>query len=322
MNLPGVALSISSPTEKDIADLEFGLDQGVDFVALSFVQSADDVHRLKEAMRRHSGSDATVPVIPKIEKPEALENLRAILTASEGVMVARGDLGIEMRTEEVPVAQKKIIATANRLGIPAITATQMLESMVERPRPSRAEASDVANAILDGTDALMLSGETSIGNYPVASVRVMDSIARETEEHMRRAGVWAAPEVEEVAHRQQHALANAACMIAERLGVAGIVPFTLTGSTARYISQRRPTAPIYALTPADATRRRLTLLWGVQPVMLDVFDSTDQMVEQGRARLTEMGLVSSGDTVVYVAGASTRTPGGTDMLKIQRFEPE
>ncbi|KPK62474.1 MAG: hypothetical protein AMK73_06040 [Planctomycetes bacterium SM23_32] len=317
INLPGVDLSITTPTEKDIQDVRFGMEHGVDYVALSFVRGADDVLRLKEAMR-HCGAEDALPVIAKIEKPEAVDNLRAILEAADGVMVARGDLGIEMPTEAVPGVQKRIIRMANELGVPAITATQMLESMVASPRPTRAEASDVANAILDGTDAVMLSAETSVGRYPVEAVRMMDRIARRIEEPWR-AEAGPPPDIEEVARPRQHALASAACAIAEKLDAAAIVSFTLTGSTALYISQRRPNTPIYALTPDERTYRRLALLWGVQAVMLDVFESTDQMVERGRERLLELGLVASGDTVVYIAGASTNTPGGTDMLKIQQF---
>jgi len=322
INLPGVRLSLSAPTEKDIDDLHFGMERGVDYVALSFVQSGEDVQRLKAAMREHAGEGAELPVIAKIEKPEAVDNLRGILLAADGVMVARGDLGIEMPAEAVPVAQKKIIRMANALGKPVITATQMLESMVDAPRPTRAEASDVANAILDGTDAVMLSGETSVGNYPVQSVRTMDRIAREIEHYLRQQGSQRPPEIEEVHNRVEHALANAACSIAERLHAAGIVSFTITGSTARYVSQRRPSTCILALTPEETTYRRMALLWGVHPVRLSVFDTTDEMIEQGARRLLECGLVAHGDTVVYVAGASTRTAGGTDMLKIHRIEEE
>lgn len=322
INLPGVRLSISAPTDKDIDDLRFGMDRGVDYVALSFVQTGEDVRRLKAAMREHGGEGAELPVIAKIEKPEAVDSLREILLAADGVMVARGDLGIEMPTEAVPGAQKKIIRTANALGKPVITATQMLESMVDSPRPTRAEASDVANAILDGTDAVMLSGETSVGKYPVEAVRTMDKIAREIEGYLRQQGDQHPPEIEEVHDRAEHALANAACSIAERLDVAGIVPFTMTGSTARYVSQRRPATCIMALTPEETTYRRMALLWGVHPVKLNVFDTTDEMIEQGARRLLDCGLVAAGDTVVYVAGASTRTPGGTDMLKIHGIEEE
>ena len=322
INLPGVRLSISSPTPRDLEDLEFGLEHGVDMVALSFVQSAGDVLRLRSAVREIAGEDCHVPIIPKIEKPEAVENLREILLVSDGVMVARGDLGIEMPTEAVPAVQKEIIRTANRLARPVITATQMLESMVDAPRPTRAEASDVANAILDGTDAVMLSAETSIGHYPVEAVRTMDRIAQEIERHLMEEGGPPVPDVEEATDETQHALATAACMVAEHIGAAGIVPFTITGSTARYISQRRPKAPILALTPAKETFRRLALLWGVWPLMLEMFETTDEMIQQGQQRLLELDCISPGDSVVYVAGASTRTPGGADMLKIQRFPEE
>jgi pyruvate kinase len=320
MNLPGVELGISPPTQKDLDDLRFGVEHGVDFVALSFVQSADNVRRLKEELAECGEAGAGIPVIAKIERPEAVKNLHGILRAADGVMVARGDLGIEMPIESVPAAQKRIIRLANRVGVPVITATQMLESMVRSPRPTRAEASDVANAILDGTDAVMLSEETSIGRHPVRAVRMMDRIAREIEEFRDRAPGLSVPEIEEVGDATEHALATAACTMAEQLGAAGIVPFTTTGSTAGYVSQRRPAAPIYALTPEARTYRRLAMLWGVRAVMLDVFESTDQMIEQGQRRLLELGLVSAGDTVVYIAGASTRTPGGTDMLKVHRFQ--
>ena len=322
INLPGVRLSIASPTEKDIADLHFGIEHEVDFVALSFVRSADDVLRLKQAMREYQpsrGQSTSIPVIVKVEKPEAVTHLHEILRVAEGVMVARGDLGIEMPAESVPAVQKKILRMANQLGVPAITATQMLESMVRSPRPTRAEATDVANAILDGTDAVMLSAETSVGRYPAKAVRMMDRIAQETEQLRWEERAAVPPEVESVGNQQQHALATAACGIAHELDAAGIVPFTLTGSTARYISQRRPDVPIYALTPNPQTYRRVTLLWGVHPVMLDVFESTDEMIERGQKRLRDLGLASPGDVFVYVAGASTNTPGGTDMLKIHRF---
>ncbi len=316
INVPGAGLSISAPTEKDLEDLRFGIKLGVDFVALSFVRTADDVRRLKEEIARVGGD---VPVVAKIEKPEAVENLEDILQVSDAVMVARGDLGIEMATESVPVVQKRIIRMANRMGVPAITATQMLESMVESPRPTRAEASDVANAILDGTDAVMLSGETSIGRHPVGAVQIMDRIARRIESLWRSEEGPFPPDIDEAGCAQQHALAKAACTIAEELNAAGIVPFTQTGSTARYISQRRPGAPIYALTPDPLTYRRLSLMWGVRAVQLGVFTTTDEMVAQGERRLRELGLVGSGDVVVYIAGPSTNTPGGTDMLKIHRF---
>jgi len=315
INLPGVALSISAPTRKDVDDLRFGIQHGVDWVALSFVRSADDIRRLRRAIRELAGPQVDLPVMAKIEKPEAVQNLRDILQAADGVMVARGDLGIEMPTEEVPHIQKQIIRMANRFAVPAVTATQMLESMIAAPRPTRAEASDVANAILDGTDAVMLSAETSVGKYPVEAVRMMDRIAQCTQQ----LGGTEPPPMEGVGNPRQHALAGAACNIARELGAACIVPFTITGSTARYISQRRPCVPIYALTPREETCRRLALLWGVRGVRLGMFESGDQMIEQGRRRLLELGLVAPGQTVVYVAGPSGRTAGATDMLKVERL---
>jgi len=319
MNLPGVALSISTPTDKDLADLAFGLEHGVDYVALSFVRSADEVLRLREQMDRHADADA-VPIIPKIERPEAIEALDAILERAGGVMVARGDLGIEMPAEVVPVMQKRIIAAANDAGVPVITATQMLESMVTQRRPTRAEASDVANAILDGTDAVMLSAETAVGAHPVESVRMMGRIAEQAEGILaERLGERPSRARSEVSARQR-ALAAAACRIAAELRVSGIVAFTMTGATARYISQQRPPIPVYALTPNEGTYRRLALLWGVRPILFPLFGSTDEMIERGEARLLDLGHASIGDTMVCVAGASTSTPGGTDMLKIQYFD--
>jgi len=319
LNLPGVELGISAPTRKDLADLRFGIEQGADYVALSFVCRAKDLLRLKEEAAAMASDGQPPPVIAKIERPQAVENLDEILLASDGVMVARGDLGIEMPPELVPAAQKKIIAAANRLAVPVITATQMLESMVNSPRPTRAEASDVANAILDGTDAVMLSGETSIGRYPVEAVRMMARIAQQAERMRRQGKSSAPPEPVERGNARQLVLAEAACFVADRLGAAGIVPFTLTGSTARWVSQRRPAAPVYALTPQERTCRRLALLWGVQPVMLEMFQSTDQMIQNGQRRLLQLGLASPGQTMVCIAGASTNTPGGTDMLKLCHF---
>ena len=315
MNLPGVNVSISCPTHKDLDDLAFGLEHGVDLVALSFVRKAEDMARLREAM-----AGAAVPVIAKIERPEALQELDAILRHADGVMVARGDLGIEMPPEAVPAAQKGIIAAANAACVPVITATQMLDSMVQHRRPTRAEASDVANAILDGTDAVMLSAETAIGHYPVQSVAMMARIAESIEGLLDKPQPQNPfPEVSESTARQ-HALARAACRVAADLGATGIVAFTMTGSTARRISQQRPPQPVYALTPNEKTYRRLALVWGVCPLMLPVFTSTDEMIERGEARLLELGFARIGQTMVCIAGGSTNTPGGTDMLKIHYFD--
>lgn len=318
INLPSARLSISSPTPKDLEDLRFGIAHGVEYVALSFVEKADDIRSLKRALREYGTAGAGVCVIAKIERPRAVENLDEILAVADGVMVARGDLGIEMSTEAVPVAQKKIIRAANSRGIPVITATQMLESMINALRPTRAEASDVANAILDGTDAVMLSGETSVGSYPVEAVMTMESIARSTETLLRHHAGRTVPDIES-GGTVQAVLAQAACAIAHELQADAIAAFTMTGSTARYLSQRRPDVPIYALTPDPATYRKLALLWGVHAVMLDDFSDTDQMVTMGGKRLVELGLAGAGATVVFIAGSAAKTPGGTDMIKVKRF---
>lgn len=319
MNLPGVDLSIRAPTDKDLADLAFGVATGaIDCVALSFVRSAEDVLRLKGELERLGAPD--MPVIAKIERPEAVEGLPAILEHVDGLMVARGDLGIEMPPESVPGAQKRIIAAANRACVPVITATQMLDSMVRNRRPTRAEASDVANAILDGTDAVMLSAETAIGRHPVRTVETMVRIAREAEELLRQEPIGREAALTGPRAVREQALAEAACEVARRVGAGGVVAFTMTGATARYLSQRRPEFPIYALTPVEATYRRLAVVWGVQPVLFPVFDSTDEMIERGEARLLELGCVEVGETLICVAGASTHTPGGADMLKIHCFD--
>jgi len=320
MNLPGVRLSISAPTEKDLEDLAFGLEQGVDWIALSFVRSPQDITRLRAAMERCGVEAAEVPVIAKIERPEAVRQLEAILGQVDGVMVARGDLGIEMPAESVPVAQKRIIAAANEACVPVITATQMLDSMVSRRQPTRAEASDVANAILDGTDAVMLSAETAIGRHPVRSVEVMVRIAERIETLLKPRAVTLSPDLVAGSRARQHAMAEAACHVAAELQASGLVAFTMTGATARHISQQRPAIPIFALTPDPDTWRRLALVWGVRPVLIPLFGSTDEMIERSEARLLELGYAEVGDTMVCVAGASTHTPGGTDMLKLHVFD--
>jgi pyruvate kinase len=317
INLPDSNLSISAPTEKDLSDLALGIELGVDFVALSFVADAADIKRLREAMQHIGGSDCRIPIIAKIERPQAVDNLEEIITASDGVMVARGDLGIEMAPEDVPEAQKRIITCANRLGRPVITATQMLESMIINPRPTRAEAADVANAVLDGTDAVMLSGETSIGAYPLESVRIMDRIARKAEV-MRKT---MRPPFESTAGHGSTAtaVAAAACSLARRLPAAAIGVFTMTGATAACVSRLRPDVPVYAFTPDRSSFQRMTLLWGVLPVMIDMFSSTDEMFTRGDAQLREHNLVEPGETVVYLAGSVPGLAGAADLLKLRKF---
>jgi pyruvate kinase len=310
MNLPGVKLSTPAITEKDRRDLAFGVAHGVDFVALSFVREAQDVEECK-ALVRAQGRD--VPVIAKIEKREAVDDLAQILEAADGVMVARGDLGVELSTEEVPTLQKRIIEMANGAGKVVITATQMLESMIENPRPTRAEASDVANAILDGTDAIMLSAETASGRYPVETVETMSRIARYTEEHYGFRGPSRITSGQ--ASMVARSLARVASTVAEELDCKLIVAFTESGSTARLVSCFRPRAPIAAITYNDDTYRRLSLWWGVVPVKSAFAANTDEMILKGEALLKARGLVREGDTVLMLAG-QRHTAGATNMLRV------
>jgi pyruvate kinase len=310
MNLPGVRLSAPALTAKDRRDLAFGVAHGVDYVALSFVRRAADVAECKELI---GSLGATTPVIAKIEKREAIDDLEAVLEAADGVMVARGDLGVELSTEEVPTLQKRIIAAANAAGKVVITATQMLESMIESPRPTRAEASDVANAILDGTDAVMLSAETAAGAWPVESVETMARIARYTEAH----GVARRPE-----HAAQRgggvvarSLARVASTVAEELDCRLIVAFTESGATARLVSSFRPRAPVAAITYNDDTYRRLSMWWGVVPVKSAFAATTDEMIVKGEALLKRRGMVRRGDTILMLAGQS-HTAGATNMLRV------
>jgi pyruvate kinase len=311
MNLPGVTLSAPALTEKDKRDLAFGIQNNVDFVALSFVRQAADVEQCKALIRSHGGS---TPVIAKIEKREAVNDLPQILDVTDGVMVARGDLGVELSTEEVPTLQKRIIEMANGAGKVVITATQMLESMIENTRPTRAEASDVANAILDGTDAIMLSAETASGRYPVEAVETMARIARYTEENY---GFHAPARVTggSTASMVARSLARVASTVAEELACKLIVAFTESGATARLLSAFRPRVPIVGITPHEQAYKRLALWWGVQPVRSRFIPSTDEMIVRGEELLKEKGLVESGQTVLMLAGES-HTAGATNMLRV------
>jgi pyruvate kinase len=310
MNLPGVTLSTPALTEKDRVDLAFGIQNGVDYVALSFVRQAADVEECKQLIR---GMGATTPVVAKIEKREAMNDLPQVLEAAEGVMVARGDLGVELSTEEVPTLQKRIIETANAMGKVVITATQMLESMVENPRPTRAEASDVANAILDGTDGIMLSAETASGLFPVETVVTMARIARYTEEY----GSFRPPArfVGGAATVVARSLARVASTVAEELDCKLVVAFTESGSTARLLSTFRPRSPIAAITYNDDTYRRLALWWGVVPVKSAFAATTDEMIVRGEELLKKKGLVAKGDTILMLAGQS-HTAGATNMMRV------
>ncbi len=309
MNLPGVSLSTPALTEKDRRDLAFGLAQGVDYVALSFVRQAADVAECK-ALIAEAG--ARTPVIAKIEKREAVNDLAGVLEVTDGVMVARGDLGVELSTEEVPTLQKRIIQMANGAGKVVITATQMLESMVENARPTRAEASDVANAILDGTDAIMLSAETASGRFPEEAVETMARIARYTEQHY---GLRGPQRVVGSGSMVARSLARVAATVAEELDCRLIVAFTESGQTARLVSAFRPQALIAAVTYNEATYRQLALWWGVLPVRSEFAPTTDEMVLRGEALLRERGLVKPGETVLMLGGQS-HTAGATNMLRV------
>lgn len=309
VNFPGVYLSIKALTDKDREDLLFGLGQGVDWVALSFVRNPQDVLEIKEII---SGAGKQVPVIVKIEKHEAIEQMDAILSLADGVMVARGDLGVELPAEEVPILQKRLIRTANQLGIPVITATQMLDSMVNNPRPTRAEISDVANAILDGTDAVMLSNETAVGKYPVEAVATMATIATRIEREPRSG---AAPE--SLRQSIPNAISQAVARIAEQLEAAAIVTLTKTGATARNVSKFRSHTPILAVTPHVDVARRLQVVWGVKPLLVLDLPSTTQTFQASLNVAQEQNMLKEGDLVVMTAGTLQGVAGSTDLIKVE-----
>ena len=314
INLPGISVSAPSLTEKDVDDLQFGLSIGVDFIALSFVRSPEDVLRAKEVIR---AAGKSTPVIAKLEKPEAIKHLEGIVEVADGVMVARGDLGVELSPEQVPVVQKEIIAAANRRAIPVITATQMLESMVHNPRPTRAEASDVANAIFDGTDAVMLSAETAIGEYPVEAVTIMAKIAAEADSHFDDFGLNEPPVIEPLPFAQ--VIAEATNTAARRLHARAIVARTRTGFTARLVSKHRPPAPIVAVTPDPDIARQLTLLWGVFPEVVPNVGRLDDLVK--RIDHGELGnhFIGNGDVVILSASsAGSPQAGETNTLELHR----
>jgi len=310
VNLPGVSLPIPSLTGKDIADLDFALELGVDFVALSFVRSASDVRALRTLVEA-KGSEAHV--IAKIEKAEAITVLDEILAEAHVVMVARGDLGVEIGAAEVPLLQKRIIARSLERGKPVITATQMLESMIHQPEPTRAEASDVANAILDGTSAVMLSGETAVGEYPIESVSVMDRIARAVEPSLGYRHEIPSAEDEPTIGQ---AMSNAACDVAEALSAKAILVPTFTGRTASAVARLRPRRPIVAITHQLDSLRHMALEWGVTPLEIPETDDVEDLWRRALSAARECGLVSEGDRVVITAGTAVNIPGSTNVIKV------
>jgi pyruvate kinase len=311
VNLPGVRLRTPSLTRKDVVDLRFGLSRGVDYVALSFVRSADDLRRARRALRRLGRA---VPIVAKLEKAEAIANLASIIAEADAVMVARGDLGVELPPEQVPLIQKRIIRAANGRGIPVITATQMLESMVRQERPTRAETSDVANAILDGTDAVMLSEETAAGRFPVETVRMMDRIARAVEEGAAFTREPRGQERTDFAH----AIAAAARTLAGDLRVTMIVALTATGRTARLLSQLRPQPPVLACTEDERVARLLCLNWGVRPLVISLRDDRETTIRVLDRELVRRGLAKSGDAITIISSAPEVARGRPTFIRLHR----
>ena len=308
---PGVQLALPSVTEKDIAALKFGLEHGVDWVAVSFVRSVEDLEPIFETIKEKNSS---VPVLAKIEKAEAVQNFDSILRAVDGIMVARGDLGVEMDFDEVPIVQKRLIRACNKAAKPVITATQMLESMMNCPRPTRAEAADVANAILDGSDAVMLSGETASGQFPIESVKTMSRIALRTEKALFQEPGYAS--------RFEHsiditaAVGSAATEIAKEIGAKAILCATTTGGTVRQTSSHRPPMTILGVTPDHETYRRLALIWGVQPCLIDEVDNTDSMMSATLEAAEQNLKLRPGDRVVLTAGVPVNEQGTTNLIRV------
>lgn len=323
INLPNVNLSTPALSEKDKEDLKFGLEQEVDYIALSFVRKPSDVEEARDFIlqtrasqndRASTNGKLAVPLISKLEKPEAIERLDAILEVSDGVMIARGDLGVELPPEKVPLIQKKIIERCSERGIPVITATQMLESMVNNPRPTRAEASDVANAILDGTDAVMLSEETATGNYPIEAVKMMSRIARETESSYL---------YQPSKSRQEHlthalAVSHAARALAEYANVRAVIAFTRSGTSAKVISKDRPRVPIIAYTPSEAVYNALSLWWGVIPRMCELQKTTEELIAHVDNLLMSEGLMKRGEMIVIMGGLPLVSRAPTNFVKLHR----
>jgi pyruvate kinase len=312
INLPGVAVSVPAMSDKDTEDLRWALRNGVDMVALSFVRSAKDVEIVHQVMEEEG---RRVPVIAKIEKPQAVDNLDEIVDAFDAVMVARGDLGVELPLEEVPLVQKKIVTAARRWAKPVIVATQMLESMISAPRPTRAEASDVANAILDGADAVMLSGETSVGEYPVVTVQTMARIVDNTESH----GLGQVQDIDWDPHTTSGVITKAAAEVGMRINAKFLVAFTHSGDAARRLSRLRSPIPVLAFTPVQQTQAALTLSWGVESFLVPMVGHTDDMIRQVDKALMDTGRISEGERVVIVAGSPPGVAGHTNMVRVRRI---
>jgi len=312
ISLPGMNVSVPAMSEKDIADLKFALSLGVDVIALSFVRSPTDVDLVHHVMDEVGAT--RLPVIAKIEKPEAIANLEAIVRAFDGIMVARGDLGVELPLEQVPLVQKRAVQLARENARPVIVATQMLDSMIEHSRPTRAEASDVANAVLDGADALMLSGETSVGKYPIVTVKTMAKIIEAVE-----AESVTAPPLTHTPRTMGGVLSFAARDIGERINAKALVAFTYSGDTVRRLARLHTTLPVLAFTPRDEVRNQLSLTWGVRTFVTPAVETTDAMVEQVDLAMLQVPGYEAGDVVVIVAGAPPNTSGSTNLIRVHRL---
>lgn len=312
VNVPGVSVSLPAMSEKDLNDIEFGIKQGVDFIAASFIRKASDVLAIRRILEEHNSD---IHIISKIENQEGVDNLEEILKVSDGLMVARGDLGVEIPVEEVPLAQKLMIESCNRAGKPVITATQMLDSMMRNPRPTRAEASDVANAIFDGTDAIMLSGETAAGKYPEESVKTMAQIAERAEQAVRYEEILGKKTFSPKASITD-SISSATCSTAQNLGASAIITSTQSGFTAKMVSKYRPKCPIIAVTPDERVVRKLVLTWGVFPVLGNQTDNTDDMIQEAIMTSLEAKYIKDGDLVIITAGVPVGMAGTTNLLKV------
>lgn len=318
VNVPGVKINLPALTEKDISDIEFGISQGIDYIAASFVRKASDVLAIREVLENNNATH--IQIISKIENQEGIDNIDSILQVSDGIMVARGDLGVEIPTPEIPIAQKMMIKKCNQLGKPVITATQMLDSMMRNPRPTRAEVTDVANAIYDGTDAIMLSGETAAGKYPVEAVKTMATIAKRTEETLNYDNL-----LEKNAKNNTtvtDAISHATCTTAVDLNASAIITSTSSGHTARMVSKFRPKCPIIATTDDEKVMRRLALTWGVYPVKCELADNTDEVIENAIETSKNAGYINNGELVVITAGVPVGISGTTNLIKVHVINEE
>ncbi|MBE7447050.1 MAG: pyruvate kinase [Planctomycetia bacterium] len=313
INIPTRSLPIPSLTEKDKGDLEFGIEHDVDYIALSFVTNENDILQLREIIQQ---KNKDIPIIAKIEKHEALNRIEEIINTADAIMVARGDLGIEIPLEKIPLVQKKIIRIANSHCKPVITATQMLQSMVNNYRPTRAEVTDVANAIFDGSDAVMLSEETAKGRYPVESVRMLSKIAREVELGLAKKGNNESPYSTGIKVTIPDAISSATCQVADDLSIKAIITCTQTGSTARFVSKHRPKQLVLAVTPSLNTYRRLALVWGVVPMLTEPLQNTDDMMKKSVEAATKAGYISEGETLAITGGVPVWKPGSTNLLRV------